>query len=172
MAERKKILRFVSYGLEIMVFYILQGVPDLLPEIFGGRPIFLIPVAITIACFEDEIPAMAFGIACGAMMDFGTGTSIGFYTIVLTILCYFVGYITDYYFNTKLLSALIIAVIAVPAVISLNFLITYVLKGYDGAGYYYLHHTLATIGYTFVTVPVFYGINRSLSRGFSDNSYF
>ena len=169
MERRNKILRYTSYGIEVLLFYILQGVPNLIPEIFGGRPLLLIPLAICIACFEEEIPAMAFGVACGVMMDIGTGTHIGFYTITMTIICFFLGYFSDNYFNTKLLSVLALAVIIIPVLISMEFLFFYILKGYEGVGYYYLHHTLATAGYTFVTTPVFYGINRCISRGFTDS---
>lgn len=172
MERRNKILRFTSYGLEILIFFILQGIPNLIPELFGGKPILLIPLAIAIACFENEIPAMAIGVASGAMLDFGTGTTVGFYTILMTIICYFLGYISDNYFNTKLLSVLALAFVIIPVILSLKFLIYYVFKGYDYTGFYFLHHTLPSMIYTFVTVPVFYGINLFISRGFSSESYY
>ena len=65
----------------------------------------------------------------------------------------------------------IISVVMIPVLISLNFVINYIFAGYSNIGYYFVHHILATIAYTFVTVPVFYGINRVLSRGFNDYIY-
>ncbi|MGN0475779.1 MAG: rod shape-determining protein MreD [Ruminococcus sp.] len=171
MDRKYTVLRYISYGLEILIFYIIQGVPDLIPQVLGGKPLLLIPVALTIACFENEVPAMAFGVACGAMMDLGVGTHLGFYTIALAIVCFFIGYFAENYFNTKLLIVLFISVIMIPVLISLNFVINYILAGYANSGYYFVHHILATMAYTFVTVPVFYGINRVLSRGFNDYLY-
>lgn len=171
MDRKYTVLRYISYGLEILIFYIIQGVPDLIPQVLGGKPLLLIPVALTIACFENEVPAMAFGVACGAMMDLGVGTHLGFYTIALAIVCFFIGYFAENYFNTKLLIVLFISVIIIPVLISLNFVINYILAGYANSGYYFVHHILATMAYTFVTVPVFYGINRVLSRGFNDYLY-
>lgn len=170
--ERKyTVLRYMAYSLEILIFFIIQGVPDLIPNVLGGKPLLLIPVALTIACFENEVPAMAFGIACGGMMDFGVGTHFGFYTIALAIVCFFVGYFAENYFNTKLVIALIISLVLIPLLISLNFVINYIFAGFSKGGYYFVHHTLATMGYTFLTVPVFYGINKVLSRGFNDNLF-
>ncbi|MGN1132549.1 MAG: rod shape-determining protein MreD [Ruminococcus sp.] len=171
MDRKYTVLRYISYGLEILIFYIIQGVPDLIPQVLGGKPLLLIPVALTIACFENEVPAMAFGVACGAMMDLGVGTHLGFYTIALAIVCFFIGYFAENYFNTKLLIVLFISVIMIPVLISLNFVINYILAGYANSGYYFVHHIIATMAYTFVTVPVFYGINRVLSRGFNDYLY-
>ena len=114
---------------------------------------------------------MAFGVACGVMMDLGVGTHLGFYTIALAIVCFFIGYFAENYFNTKLIIVLIISVVMIPVLISLNFVINYIFAGYSNIGYYFVHHILATIAYTFVTVPVFYGINRVLSRGFNDYIY-
>ncbi|MGN0459959.1 MAG: rod shape-determining protein MreD [Ruminococcus sp.] len=171
MDRKYTVLRYIAYGLEILIFYIIQGVPDLIPQVLGGKPLLLIPIALTIACFENEVPAMAFGIACGGMMDLGVGTHLGFYTIALAIVCFFIGYFAENYFNTKLLIVLIISAFMIPVLISLNFVINYILAGYSNSGYYFVHHILATMAYTFVTVPVFYGINRVLSRGFNDYLY-
>ncbi len=172
MEMRNRVLRFVAYSLEILLFFILQGVPNLIPEVLGGKPLLILPIALTIACFEKEETAMVFGVAVGVMMDLGYSAHIGFYTIALTIVCYLVGYVTENVFNTNLLTAVAISVLAIPVVLSLYFLFSYVIRGYDYAGYYYLHHTLPTIIYTFLTVPIFYGVNRALSRGFSESDFY
>lgn len=168
MERRNKILRFTAYGLEILIFYIVQGMPNLIPRIFGGGPLLLLPVAITIACFENEVSAMFFGLACGAMMDFGTGVRFGFYTFALLIVCFFLGYFSENYFNTRLVMVIIISLILVPLLVSGDFLFSYIIKGYGHCGSYFVRHSLSTMACTFVTTPVFYGINRTLSRGFRE----
>ncbi len=166
MDKKNRVLRYVAFGLEILIFFIIQGTPNLIPQMLGGSPLLLLPIAITIAGFESEIPAMAFGLATGAMLDFGAHTHFGFYTFALTIVCFFIGYFSENYFNTNFVIVLIISAVLTIVLVSLNFIISYVIPGYGGAGYYFVHHTLATIGYTFVTTPIFYGINRVLSRAF------
>ncbi|MCH5201589.1 MAG: rod shape-determining protein MreD [Oscillospiraceae bacterium] len=164
--KRNRVVRYIAFGLEILIFFVIQGVPNLIPPILGGKPVLLLGIALTIACFENEVPAMAFGIACGAMLDFGSHTHIGFYTITLAVVCFFLGYFSENYFNTSFLMTLVICVIFIPIILSLDFLISYVMKGYGSVGYYFVNHILTNMGYTFVTIPVFYGINRALSRGF------
>lgn len=171
MDKRNKVLRFVSYGIEILIFYIIQGVPQLIPEVYGGRPLLLIPIAITIASFEREVIAMAFGLACGVMLDFGVGTQIGFYTFAFTVICFFIGYIHENYFNTKLVLVMLVALIVIPVTVMGDFFFRYIVNGYGGIGYYILNHTLAVMAFTCVTVPVFYFINKAISRGFGDDYY-
>ncbi|HCB90399.1 MAG TPA: rod shape-determining protein MreD, partial [Ruminococcaceae bacterium] len=51
----------LGYSIEILVLFVLQETPGLIPEIGGARPVMLIPAAVCIAMFESETPAMAFG---------------------------------------------------------------------------------------------------------------
>ena len=76
MEKKYTVFRYLAYSLEILIIYIVQGTPFFLPEILGGRPVLLIPVALTIAFYENEIPAMFFGLACGSLIDIGTGGMI------------------------------------------------------------------------------------------------
>jgi rod shape-determining protein MreD len=169
MESRKRIFRFVAYAIEILIFYIVQGIPNLIPEVFGGRPVLLLSIAITIAVFESQISAMAFGLVCGAMLDFGTGVHFGFYTFALTIVCFFLGYFSENYFNTKLSIVALISLGLIPVLVSLNFLISCITNDYGSFYYYYVHHILAIMAYTYVTIPIFYIINKTISHGFSDN---
>ena len=66
MGERKyTFLKFFAYVIEIIIFYILEGVPNLFPEVLQGKPLFLLPIALSIGFFEKEISAMVYGIVCG-----------------------------------------------------------------------------------------------------------
>ena len=59
MGERKyTFLKFFAYVIEIIIFYILEGVPNLFPEVLQGKPLFLLPIALSIGFFEKEISAM------------------------------------------------------------------------------------------------------------------
>ena len=47
--ERLKYLRYFAYTIEILVFFMVQETPGLVPDLFGARPVLLIPVALSIA---------------------------------------------------------------------------------------------------------------------------
>ena len=53
--DRYKIIRYFAYTIEILILYMVQETPGLLPEIGGARPVLLIPAAISIAMFESEL---------------------------------------------------------------------------------------------------------------------
>lgn len=64
--DRYKIIRYFAYTIEILILYMVQETPGLLPEIGGARPVLLIPAAISIAMFESELAGspLAFCAAC------------------------------------------------------------------------------------------------------------
>ena len=43
--DRYKIIRYFAYTIEILILYMVQETPGLLPEIGGARPVLLIPAA-------------------------------------------------------------------------------------------------------------------------------
>ena len=59
--EWNKVIRYLAYTLELLVLFMLQETPGLLPPLFGARPVLLFPAVITIAMFETEIPALPLG---------------------------------------------------------------------------------------------------------------
>ena len=97
--NRYKAVRYLAYFLEIIVCYIVQTTPGFTPEVFGGRPVLMIPLALSIAVFEDEIPAIFWGVACGLLSDTNYSGPVGYYAIMLAILCYCVDKHTCYYFR-------------------------------------------------------------------------
>ena len=76
MRDFNRVIRCLAYTLELLVLFMLQETPGLLPPIYGVRPVLLLPAVIAIALFEEEIPAMAFGIV-GLRPGRGFGLSWG-----------------------------------------------------------------------------------------------
>lgn len=162
--ERKlKILRYIIYSIELLVLFIIQGTPNLIPELFGGKPSLLLPAAITIAMFESQIPALLFGTMGGLLTDIGNGGIIGFFAIIMTLFCYFTSYLTSEIILTKLSIALVISIISVSITMSLHFLFFYVLCGYGESEYFFTHHYLSRILYTIALTPIAYYTNRTLA---------
>jgi len=162
MEKRHKLLRFIAYGIEIAVLYVLSGTPGLLPEIFGSKPSILLAVALSIAVFESECAAMAFGCACGVLTDIGFTGKIGFYTIVLTILCFAIGYCARNFFVTNLLNASIIGIVSIIVLTLVHFWVNVSLAEIDNAGMQFVLHYISRIIYTSVFfIPLFF-LNKLL----------
>lgn len=148
MEKRHTFLRFFAYSLEIIVLYVLQGTPLLLPEIFGSKPCLLLPVALTIAVFESETVAMVFGFVCGLLTDIGFSGKIGFYTVVLTFLCFAIGYCARNFFVTNLLNASIIGIGSITLLILIHFWLNVTLAEIPNAGEHFVRHYISRILYT------------------------
>lgn len=159
-----KLFRYVLFSFEVFLCYFIQTIPGLTLEVFGGRPVILIPVALSIAMFEEEIPAIIFGAVCGLLTDFGYIGAVGCYGIVLSVMCWLISIMTGNYIRKNLLTALIIGGICIPAAIFIQFFLFYLFMGYDHAGDYFLNHYLSRIFYTFIYTFLFYYLNEFISR--------
>lgn len=164
--DRMKRINFVKYtafSLEILLCYIIQSNHVLSPAVFGGRPVMMLPIAMTIAVFEGEIPSIVFAVICGILADAGYSGPIGYYAILLAILCYTVSILMENYIRTNLLTVIMIGALSIPIMIIGQFMLFYVLMGYGNEWHYFLTHYVSRIVYTFAYVPVFYGINRFIA---------
>lgn len=161
-------LRYITYAIEILLLYVLSGIPGFLPSILGVKPLLLLPVAATIAVFEKEVPAMLCGLACGALCDIGFSDNIGFYTISLTLLCFIFGYCARNFFVTNFANAMAIGGATIAVLLIFHFFIFYVNSDLPDAGAHFLRHYLVKILYTSLFLPPLFFLNRLL-RSAIDN---
>lgn len=152
--------RYLCYSLEIILFFILGCTPNLMPQIFGSSACFLLPIAITIAVFESEIPAMFFGMACGILTDLGFSNSIGTFTIGLTVVCFILGFCANNFITANFLNVMLSAIVISSALISIHFVVVYIVPGYDYASVYFVNHYISRIIQTIVCTIPFYFVNK------------
>lgn len=153
--------RKLAYTIEILILYVLQQTPGLFGEILGVKPVLLISAAVTISMFESQLTGLGFGILTGFLMDLGYGAAFGFNTLLMAILCYFIGFLAIDYIKTNILTAVIFGVLAVVLVLSSHYLFLYVLSNYGSNNYAYVHHYLPIILYSAIPLPILYFINRA-----------
>ena len=65
MALKYKVIRCVAYTIEIILLFILQELPYLMPSLLGVRPLLLIAAPMTIAILENEKIGLGFGVFAG-----------------------------------------------------------------------------------------------------------
>ncbi|MCH5299697.1 MAG: rod shape-determining protein MreD [Ruminococcus sp.] len=159
MQKKLTVLRYFSYGIEILILYILQGTPNLIPEIYGGKPVLLICTALTIAAFEKEVPALFFGLGCGVLCDLAISNTIGYFAVVLTALCYLEAIIFNSVMVKNFLNTMLYAFCSCVLVIGLYFVFFFIFKGYTDIIYYFTNHYISRIIYTFVCVFPIYFLN-------------
>ena len=167
--SRQRLLRWSIYFLELLLVFLLQQVPGLLPTIAGVRPVLLFPVAISIAMFEGELGGMTIGIATGFLVDFAGSSTIGFHCIVLAVLCFFIGRLTMHLIHTNFLTCLLCGFVFLIIVGGLQWLFGYVFRGYSAAGQALVSHYAPKLLYTFCLLPISYFINRVFALRLAEN---
>jgi rod shape-determining protein MreD len=162
---RFRAARCLLYAVELFVLFLISETPGMMPRLLGVRPLLLLPAAMTIALLEDEWMGLAFGLFAGLLMDFGAGTVLGFYAVTLGVLCYFTGLLAVNLIRTNVLTAMLTAAVAIWAVLSLQFVFFYLLKGYADAGYAYQYRYLPLMLHAFVPTPLLYFLNKLIALG-------
>ena len=161
MSDRtKSFFRYLAYIIELILMFVLGTTPGLLPELFGAKPALLVCVALTIAVFEREIPAMIFGMLAGILTDLGYSNSVGLFTISLTVICFIVGYAANNLIVAKFFNYLLYAAVTVGLLFMLYFLVRFVIPGTEEMWSYFTAHILSRMVQTFVFSIPFYIINR------------
>ncbi len=168
MDRRYTVFRYFAYSLELLLLFILQTTPRLMPEILGSKPLLLIPAVITIAFFENEIPAMFFGLAGGIMLDLGYSDNIGFFTFTLTLSCFFIGLVFRDYLVISFFNALAFNAIFCSGLILLFFIFSYIFAGKGDILFYFSRHYISRIIYTFVCGIILYFLNSFLYKSLRD----
>lgn len=161
MKDFNRVIRYLAYTLELLVLFMLQETPGLLPAIFGVRPVLLLPAAVTIAMMEEETPAMAFGIVAGLFCDFGLSGMLGFHALVLAALCFFVSCISRVYLQVNIITAVITGLWTIGLTIAAQWFFLYYFS-YSIPYYAFTHHYLPKYFYTMLFVPLVYLLNRGL----------
>ena len=161
--SRYRVIRYLGYSIEILVLFVLQETPGLIPEIGGARPVMLIPAAVCIAMFEHETPAMVFGLAGGLLADFGAGGLLGFHGLLLAVFCFVISLMAANLFQTNFFTALLTCAISEACITLLQWVFFFVVHGYAYPLYALTAHYLPIFCYTFALTPVAYAFNRGLA---------
>lgn len=163
MKIKRSFFKYLAYALEVVVLYVLQDTPNLLPQIFGGKPLLLVVLALSIAARENQIPSTVFGAVCGVLTDI-SGGGIGYFGIMLTLVCYFEAELFKKYIVVSFRMVLLYAVAASAVLVGLYFVIFRMLAGVEGAGELFVSHYLSRMVYTAVCVVPLYVLNGFLYK--------
>ena len=163
MKIKRSFFKYLAYALEVVVLYVLQDTPNLLPQIFGGKPLLLVVLALSIAARENQIPSLIFGAVCGVLTDIGGG-GIGYFGIMLTLVCYFEAELFKKYIVPSFWAFFLYAAAASAVLVGLYFVIFRLLAGVEGAGELFASHYLSRMVYTLVCIVPLYFLNRFLHK--------
>ncbi len=161
-------LRYAVYTVEIFLCLMVQSAPYLLPEIFGGRAIVLLSLAVSFAVLEDDIASMVLGAVCGLLADCSNGGTAGFYSFSLVTACFLVSGLFRVYLFRSLLTVMMVSLTVVPLIIFMHFIFFYAAAGYGDVWQFFVRHYISRIVLTTLLVPVFCRLNGMLFKNFRE----
>lgn len=157
-------LKWTAHGLLILITFLVQTAPHLIPSIAGAKPLLLIPVAIAIAMMEGPIGGAAAGIAAGLLWDLYADRLFGFNALILLVLCCASGLLVRLLIRNNLLSAMLLFSGALLIQGVADWFFYYVLWMREEPLYVLLHMTLPDMAYTLVLAPALYGLTLLVAK--------
>ena len=155
-----QIVKWVCYVLLMLLCTVLQTTPGLF-QLGDAKPLYLLPLALSVAAFEGEFAGAIFGAVCGLMWDYTAGRTVGMLAFELLLLCFALSAVMQLYFKTTAPNFVLLAAVAALLVLTLDWLFFYYMPGYSGAVERYLWFVLPTTVLTVpVSFPLFWAVRR------------
>ena len=158
--------KYIVYGAELFLVYILQFTPSLLPAFFGESPMLLTVCAVSIALFEGDITGMWFGMAAGLLADVGSTAPFGFYGLVTLVVCYGCGLLVMYLMRNNIVTSVLLCFAAVVVISSVQWIF---LSGSRDILYFIPNILLPRAVYSTVIMPAFFYFNRAITTRLYDD---
>lgn len=161
-------LKFIAYGAELFIIYVLQFTPGLVPAFFGEAPMLLTVCAVSMALFEGDITGMWFGLAAGLLLDVGSTAPFGFYGLIHMAICFGCGTLVMYLLRNNVVTSLILGFVSVTlaAVVQWIFLSG---AGFDMTLFFIGNILIPRAVYSTALMPLFYYFNRAITTRLYDD---
>lgn len=99
----------VAYGLLIVVMFLLQMTPRVLPEVWGARPWLMVPLTVFIAMFEGPLTGGVCGAVAGFLWDMFSQRLPGFSALFLLVIGVACGLLVQVLLRNNVLSAMMLS---------------------------------------------------------------
>ena len=162
-----KYYRYALYALELFLLCIIEGTPGLLPAIYLARPLLLVSAAVSAAAFELPYFSLFYAVACGLVIDVGTGGVMGLTSIILGFICYYESSWNDKYFKNNIYFVLLYSAVASVLVIGLKWFVFCFVREYDGVFALLRTHYVMRMLYTWAVTPIVYLLTMGVSKAFT-----
>lgn len=154
------------FALLILFTAILQNTNGLFPKIGNASAMLLIPLTVSIAMFERDVPGMMFGLLAGFAWDFYSAHIDGYYIIFLTCTGYACSYLISRYMRNNIVTAMVYSSVFSFLCSGLYWLLFSVRGSGSGVGMLYVKIYLVSTLYTVALTPLYYYFIRAIALKF------
>lgn len=156
--------RYLIFGAEILLLWLLQATPKLLPEWFGAKPFLLLAAALSFSVCVGTIPAVVLGAVCGVLADISAGGTVGYFSVAVTLVCFAQASVLGTYLQRNAFTAGVLSAGSVAAVLGVYWLLFKAFAGVPDGGALFFAHYLPRILLTAVTFFPLYAFNRWIAK--------
>lgn len=167
MKNKPPVLRYVVISVLLLLLWLLQSTPKLLPELFGAKPFLLLAAALAFSACSEPIPSVIIAAVCGVLADISATGGVGCFSITFVLVCFAQASVLGTYLNRNLLTAAVLSAGSVAAVMSLYFLLYKLLPNAAGGNLYltaYLPRMLVTYLTFFPIYGLMYFITKKINK--------
>lgn len=157
--------KYLLYFLTLIILYAMQTTAGLL-EIYGIRPIWVIPFAVAMAMSEDVMTGAIFGALSGLFCDLGSQALFGFNGVLMLCGCTTIGLLCLYLVKANWKSALLLGGALGGTRALLEFFFFYLIWNYEGILLVFLRSTVPMFLYTTALTPAFLWLIRKIKAAF------
>lgn len=154
----KTTMRWIVYYLLITLSFVLMTSGT------WKKPIFLVPVAISIAISNDLMLSAYTGAVCGFLIDIACGRLFGYNAVLLTVFCVGVSLVYELYLRKKFINYLFITAVVSFLQCWLDYKFYFEIWDYDNVERIFYSHTLKIWLYTMISSVVIYVIFRIIDH--------
>ena len=165
-----KFFRICIYTAEILILFSIEQNIGFTPEVYGGRPVLILPLFIVISVFEGSYLGIAWGFLSGLLLDLSFCRNIKTQILIMGIAGYLIGKagnkirnnIKDKIKHINFICFIVMSLIFIPLLIGLRFYMNYMIKGIEYADTAFYNHVIPSIIYTLALSPLIYFLNRPI----------
>lgn len=164
MKGRRAFFRYLAFSAEILLLWLLQSTPKLLPELPGGKPFLLLSAALSFSACCAPVPSVILGAVCGVLADISSGGTVGWFSVTFTLVCFAQSSLLGTYLNRNALSSAVLSLGSAAAVLGGYFLFFRLFAGWQGCGELFVFRYLPRIAYTALAFLPLYALNSLIYR--------
>ncbi len=163
--QKLLILKWLCYTLVLLLGAALQTTPHFL-QIGAGKPIFLLPICMAVACIEDPYTGAWFGMAGGLIWDWTAGRVPGLLAIGMAGVCFFAGIAVILILRVNHMNFVLLAGSGTWLIVSMDFVFNYWMRGYVHPQVEYLTRVLPTVIFTAAISPFVMMLLKKINKKF------
>lgn len=152
--------KMLIYSVLLFCLFILQTTPGFL-ELFGIKPLLVLPLVVSISMLEGELTGGLFGLAAGLLCDSTSVMLFGINSILYMVACVMIGLLVIYYMQPSVWNSVLFAGITLLVRELFEYFFYYVMWGYEGYYLVFAQRMLPMILYTLaVTAPIYWSVKK------------